>query len=274
VTGRFSSSNPNLQNLLSRQEEMASDIRGLYLPEEEDSWGAVDFASQEPRLAVHFASRAGVSGVRPFLEAYRENPNLDFHQKGAEITSLKRKTAKNLTLGKMYGMGGAKMCHSLGLPTIWVEKRNGEKVEVAGPEGQAIMDQYDLYMPFIKGLSEMCVRKAEARGVIRTLLGRKRHFTSQERAPGDDRRGAFPYKALNCLIQGSAADMTKKAMVDLHKQGARLLVTVHDEVGLSCRSKEQALRYKEIMVSCVQLDVPVTADLEYGPNWGHLELLQ
>lgn len=276
VTGRYSSSNPNLQNLPSREEEIASDIRGLFLPEEGEEWASSDFSSQEPRMCVHFAHAAGVPGVAPFVAAYRENPDLDFHQKGADITGLKRKQAKNLTLGKMYGMGGVKLCRSLGLPTQMTERINRrtgltEVVEVAGPEGQYMMDQYDRYMPFVRALSELCVRKAETRKWIRTLLGRRRHFTGQERVAGE--RGAFPYKALNCLIQGSSADMTKKAMVDLYKAGARLLVTVHDEVGMSCSSRRQAIEFQDIMTKCVQLHVPVTADLEVGLDWGHLEKL-
>lgn len=267
VTGRFSSSNPNLQNLPSREEEIAGDIRGLFLPEEGELWASVDFSSQEPRVCVHFAFAAGIAGVRPFVDAYRENPKLDFHQKGAEITGLKRRQAKDLTLGKMYGMGGVKMCRALNLPTVWIDKENGDRVEVAGPEGQEVMDQYDRYMPFVRAISELCIRKAEQRHWIRTLLGRVRHFTDQRKhTPGE--RGAFPYKALNCLIQGSSADMIKQAMVDLWRAGARLLVTVHDEVGLSCRTVEQARECEHIMINCVKLHVPVAADLEIGPNWG------
>jgi DNA polymerase I-like protein with 3'-5' exonuclease and polymerase domains len=270
VTGRSSSSNPNLQNLPSREEDISSDIRGLMEPDSpEEAWASSDFASQEPRLGIHFAQAAGIPGVKPFVDAYHENPNLDFHQKGADITGLKRKDAKNLTLGKMYSMGGAKLCHSLGLPTEWVEKKDGSgKVEVAGPEGQAIMDQYDRYMPFIRGINDMCMRKAEQRGWIRTLLGRRRHFQQQSKNAVKGERGAYPYKALNCLIQGSAADMTKKAMIDLWKAGIKILVSVHDEIGFSARNAHEAEEGRRLMCECVKLNVPVEADLEIGPNWG------
>ncbi len=270
VTGRTSSSNPNLQNLPSREEEIAADIRGLMEPDSpEEAWASSDFASQEPRLCIHFAQAAGIPGVKPFVDAYHENPNLDFHQKGADITGLKRKDAKNLTLGKMYSMGGVKLCQSLGLPTEWIEKKDGSgPMEVAGPEGRAIMDQYDRYMPFVRGINEMCVRKAEQRGWIRTLLGRRRHFQQQAKDAAKGERGAFPYKALNCLIQGSAADMTKKAMIDLWKAGIKILVSVHDEIGFSARSAREAEEGRRLMCECVKLNVPTEADLEIGPNWG------
>lgn len=264
VTGRFSSSCPNLQNLPSRDEEMAALIRGIFLPEEGHQWGSIDFSSQEPRLAVHFANIAGVRGVQPFVDAYRANPRLDFHSKGAEITKLKRKDAKNLTLGKMYRMGGAKMCRSLGFPTKWIESKQGKQIEVAGPEGQAIMDQYDTYMPFVKLLNDLAERKATQRHWIRTILGRARHFLCDEHP-----HGAYPYKALNCLIQGSAADMMKKAMVDLYELlGVVPLVTVHDELGLSVEKREIALEYQRIMVNAVPLSIPMAADLEMGETWG------
>lgn len=266
VTGRFSSSNPNLQNLPSRDEIMAALIRGLFEPEDGQQWAAVDYSSQEPRLAVHFANIARVKGVEPFVKGYLENPDLDFHSYGAEITGLARKSAKNITLGIMYGMGGAKLCVQLGLPTKWIDVgRNGAKkmIEVAGDEGQAIIDRYNKYMPFVKALSELATRKAEQRGWIRTLLGRMRHFESK-----DHPKGAYPYKALNCLIQGSAADMLKKAMCDLHDAGIVPLVTVHDELGLSVDGPAQAKKHKLIMIDAVKLSLPVTADIEIGATWG------
>lgn len=269
VTGRFSSSNPNLQNLPSRDEknalkdEIGEAIRGLFEPEEGEQWAAIDYSSQEPRLSVHFAHICKIPGIEPFVQGYRENPKMDFHAKGADICGLPRKQAKNLTLGKMYGMGGAKCCHSLDLPTLWKEGRDGRKFEVAGPEGQAIMDRYDAYMPWVKILSDTCQNRAEMRGWIRTILKRLRHFSPIHP------QGAFPYKSLNCLIQGSAADMIKKAMVDLWEQAnAAPMVTVHDELGFSVPNRAVGEYYMEVMTSSTPLCIPVTADLEMGANWG------
>lgn len=269
VTGRFSSSNPNMQNLPGRddknelKDEIGLAVRSCFEPWEGEEWAAVDYSSQEPRLAVHFAALARVAGVESFVRGYRDNPLMDFHSKGAEICGLPRKQAKNLTLGKMYGMGGAKCCHSLGLPTEWREGRDGKKFEVAGPEGQKVMNRYDEYMPWVKGLSDLAQNRAETRGWTRTIHGRLRHY--EPIYP----RGAFTYKALNCLIQGSAADMVKKAMVDLHEQeGVVPLVTVHDELGLSIPDRESAKRYMEIMTNSTPLVIPVAADMEIGPNWG------
>jgi len=281
VTGRFSSSNPNLQNqsarkdeddvrekpLVAEQDEMALEIRGCFEPWPGDRWAAVDWSAQEPRTMVHFASVSHTRGADKAVAAYRENPRLDFHKFGAQVTGLPRKKAKNITLGRMYEMGGAKLCHSLGLPTIWVESKRqpGKMVEIAGPEGQKILDQYDENMPFVKLISRKAIERAEARGYIKTLLGRRRRFRMKD---GTNPRGAFTYKALNCLIQGSAADMMKKAMIDLYREGIVPLVTVHDELGISFGEESEARHVKEVMLNCVKLEVPLEADIEIGPNWG------
>lgn len=269
VTGRFSSSDPNLQNLPSDRSdaELAELVRGFFLPNEGDPlWGSVDWSSQEPRLMVHFCHIAGYKtrqAVKPMFDAYWANPRMKFHQMGADITGLRLRVAKDVTLGKMYGMGGAKLCKTyLHLPTKWLE-RNGKKFEVAGEEGQKVMDQYDAKLPFVRGIAELCTKKAETRGWIRTILGRVRHFQSASHPDG-----AFPYKALNCLIQGSAADMMKKAMVLMFRQGIVPLATVHDELGLSLQNAEQAQERKQIMIDAVPLTIPVEADVELGVSWG------
>lgn len=288
VTGRFSSSNPNLQNqsarkdedkvledyLVAEQDEMARAIRGSFEPRPGGRWAAIDWSAQEPRLCVHFAAVSRCRGADKAVAAYHENPRMDFHAFGAKVTGLPRKKAKNITLGRMYEMGGAKLCHQLGLPTQWVERRpygdpDGpvRMVEIAGEEGQAILDQYDASMPFVKLVSKLAIEKAESRGYIKTLEKRRRRFRTKK-GEGGSKMGAFTYKALNCIIQGSAADMMKRAMVALHREGIVPLVTVHDELGLSIETDAEARFVEEVMCNCVKLAVPVTADVEVGPNWG------
>lgn len=285
VTGRFSSSSPNLQNLPSKDEEIAPMIRGLFLPEPGMQWAAIDYAAQEPRLAVHFAAMIGAPGVDRFVQAYHANPDMDFHAFGAELTGLPRKQAKCVTLGVMYTMGELKLCIDLRLPTVMVEQcRNGNTfmMECAGPEAKEVMRRYHEEMEFVSFLSRRAVHLAETRGWIRTLLGRIRHFIDKagqgngnaHQGRGRDRikvKGAFPYKALNCLIQGSAADMMKKGIVDLYDHGHVANVTVHDELGISTENRETANGLKQIIVNAVQLLVPVTADIEMGPTWGAAE---
>lgn len=273
VSGRFASSNPNLQNLPSRDEEMTEMIRSLFLPEVGELWASSDFSSQEPRVCVHYAHACGIPSVMGFVRAYHDNPYLDFHARGAEITGLPRKIAKNLTLGKMYRMGGAKLCKSLNLPTeVKYDEGKGVSYEVAGEEGQRMMDQYDAAMPFVRELNNLCERKATVRHWIRTLLGRKCRFRDKD--DKDDRFRALPYKALNRLIQSSSADMLKQAMINLHKQGVRLLVTVHDEVGLSVPDEQTGVMCRDIMVDSIKLHIPVVADLEMGPSWGNMTLIK
>lgn len=280
VTGRFSSSDPSLQNLpaldpdVPLKNEIGLMVRGLFVPEVGEQWAAPDYSGQEPRLATHFAAllskgpdRYKVKGVELFVNAYLEDPKMKFHKKGAEICGLGYKAAKNMTLGKMYGMGGAKMCRDLGLPTKWIKNRQGIDIEVAGDEGQKVFDKYNEFMPWVKGLADIAMKRAESRGWIRTLLGRRRRFEPQHKG------GAFSYKALNCLIQGSAADQMKMAMIHLfERQGVIPLVTVHDELGLSVPDVETGRRYQQVMIDCVQLLIPNAMDLEIGPSWGESAL--
>ena len=292
VTGRFSSNNPNFQNLPARKEGAARVVRGNLLPEDGQLWAALDYSSQEPRLTVHFASLAGCVGADQVVAGYRENPRTDYHQFVADLTSLPRKQAKEINLGLPYGMGGAKFCRMyLGLPTRWAVFRprtttayfetreeasewchansiDCQPIEVAGVEGQAILDQYHKKLPYTKELMAKTEGASKARGYIITLLGRRRHFIRPGEKPDRyNRKKAVPYKSLNCLIQGSAADQTKQAMVDLYREGFTLLVTVHDELGASVSDEREARQAAEIMENCVRLKVPSVVDVEIGDSW-------
>lgn len=269
VTGRFSSSNPTLQNLpaldpdVPLKDEVGLLIRGLFLPWEGEQWAVIDYSGQEPRLATHFAELSGIRSVTPFVQAYKDDPKMKFHKLGAKITGLAYHDAKQMTLGKMYGMGGGKLCHKLGLPTVWVEGRDGRMYEIAGEEGQKVIEAYGLAIPWVEELSDLAQQRGEHRGFVRTLLGRKLRF-----APKFP-RGAFAYKALNRLIQGSAADQMKKAMIALFRELKVVpLVTVHDENGLSVPDRTFAEKCADVMIHCVELVVPNAVDLEMGPTWG------
>lgn len=264
-TGRFSMSKPNLENLPNPEKdfEMGVAVRELFLPEVGEEWCAADYAQQEPRLTVHYASVAGVKGSKKAVLAWRANPSMSYHQFMADLTGLPKIHAKPINLGIGYGMGGGKLCRQLGLPTelVW-SKRQNRWIEVAGEEGQAILDKYHLNAPFVKGLSEVCEDKAKERGYIVTILGRKCRF---EKVRGEYYK---TYRAMNKLIQGSAADQTKQAMIDLWDEGIVPLVPVHDELGCSVGSREDATRIADVMVNCIPLRVPVLVDVEMGPSWG------
>ena len=272
VTGRLSMAQPNLQQVPARHEIIGPLVRSLFLPEEGNLWAANDFSSQEPRLLVHYATLLGLPGAEKMAEAYRENPDTDFHQMVADMAGIKRKAAKTIGLGLMYGMGKAKLAQSLDLPL---------------DEASDLIATFHSKVPFLRGTVDAVMRRIEhpaSGGAIRTLLGRKCRFPLWEPTEwgvnkalpreeavakyGPRIKRAMTYKGLNRLIQGSAADQTKAGMVALHKAGFRLLLQVHDEVALSVRNKDEAREAAEIMAKAVNLEVPSRVDVEIGPSWG------
>ena len=271
VTGRFSMSNPNLQQIPARHPELGPLIRSIFIPEEKHTWGSFDYSQQEPRILVHYAKLQNLAGVDEIVEAYKAG-DADFHQVVADMAGIKRKQAKTINLGLMYGMGKNKLMAELGLM-----KESAEK----------LIKQYHTKAPFVKQLMDNVSRKANDRGKIRTLLGRACHFDlwqpvqfgvykplplEQARKEYDEPlKRAFTYKALNKLIQGSAADMTKKSMVALYENGIIPHIQIHDEVDISVESDKKAEEIIEIMESAVELQVPNKVDYESGPSWGQIK---
>ena len=271
VTGRFSMSNPNLQQIPARHPEIGPMIRSIFIPEEKTVWGSFDYSQQEPRILVHYAKLQNLEGVDGIVDAYNDG-DADFHQVVADMAGIERKQAKTINLGLMYGMGKNKLMSELGLM-----KESAEK----------LIKQYHAKAPFVKKLMDNVTRKAENYGKIRTIGGRACHFElwqplefgvfkplplEQARKEYDEPlKRAFTYKALNKLIQGSAADMTKKSMVALYENGIIPHIQIHDEVDISVESDKQAEQIIEIMESAVTLKVPNKVDYEYGKNWGDIK---
>ena len=269
VTGRFSYSNPNLQQIPARHGEIGPMIRSLFIPEEGTLWGAFDYSSQEPRIVVHYSKLMGFRGASDFAEQYSVDARTDFHQMAADIVGVPRKQAKDINLGLFYGMGSKKLAASLGLEF---------------EDAKELFAEYHDKVPFVRELSDYAINRASRKGVIRTVLGRRCRFdkwepnkygswkpmTYQEAYAehGPAIKRAFTYKALNKLIQGSAADQTKAAMVALAEEGILPMIQVHDELDVSVESEDQAKMITEIMQDCVKLEVPSVVDAEFGPNWG------
>jgi DNA polymerase I-like protein with 3'-5' exonuclease and polymerase domains len=266
VTGRFSYSNPNLQQIPARNKDLGPRIRSLFIPEEGHTWGCFDYSQQEPRLVVHYATLQNLYGVDEVLEAYNTG-DADFHTIVADMAEIPRSQAKTINLGLFYGMGKNKLQAELG---------------VSKDKAEELFRQYHGKVPFVKQLMDAVMRRAQDSGKIRTLLGRLCRFhlwepnqfgihkalphdqALLEHGPGIKR--AYTYKALNRLIQGSAADMTKKAMINLHKEGIIPHIQVHDELDISVNNN--ADKIKQIMEDAVSLEVPNKVDYESGPNWG------
>ena len=273
VTGRFSYSNPNLQQIPARNKELGPMIRSLFIPEEGTTWGCFDYSQQEPRLVVHYASLQKLMGVEDVLDSYNNKPDTDFHTIVADMANIPRSQAKTINLGLFYGMGKNKLQAELG---------------VSKPRADELFQQYHGKVPFVKELMDAVSRRAQDSGKIRTLLGRRCRFNLWEpngwsdipykplphedalKEHGPGIRRAMTYKALNKLIQGSAADMTKKAMLDLYKEGIIPHIQIHDELDISVESKEHANKIIEIMENAVKLEVPNKVDYEYGKTWGDI----
>lgn len=287
VSGRFSSSNPNLQNIPARDEELGPLIRGLFLPDEGEIWHSDDWSQIEYRLLVHYAMGKGAEKTR---QRYRDDPTTDFHEYVAQLADIDRKPAKNINFGLVYGMGEPAMASNMGR----------ELSEI-----KPIFKQYHEEFPFVKYTYDKVAKRAEFRGYIHTLLGRRRRFELYEprnwnvakkwREKGE---GAKPleqallveewggengikraggHKALNALLQGGAADCMKIAMVQIWESGVcdvlgAPLLTVHDELNWSAPDTAEAEKAHQeslnIMETCVPLRVPLLVDTGKGANWG------
>ena len=258
VSGRFSSSNPNLQNIMARHPIYGPLVRSMFIPEEGYKWGCLDWSQIEYRLLVHFASLVPNLDTESAVKAYRENPNTDFHQMAAEMTGVDRKYAKGINFGVVYGMGKKSLALMLGV---------GDK------EASNIMENFHSRAPFMRGMLQIATRRVEKTGQVKTLLGRIRRFRGI--AEGGKMKYFNAYSGLNAVMQGSAADIMKKAMVDANKAGVfSTLVphlTVHDELDFSVPNSKQGLEafndLKHIMQTTVELNVPLVADGGLGENW-------
>jgi DNA polymerase I-like protein with 3'-5' exonuclease and polymerase domains len=284
VTGRFSYSNPNLQQIPARNKQLGPMIRSLFIPENDHKWGCFDYSQQEPRLVVHYAATKfkGDEEVTEIVERF-ENNEVDFHQTVADMANISRTQAKTINLGLFYGMGKAKLQAELGLSTK--------------DEATKLFNKYHDSVPFVKDLMDAISRDGSAFGYIKTFGGRKCRFNKWEiaewnngkftapmsradaeaayyekypKATKPNIRRAFTYKALNKLIQGSAADMTKQAMLNLYREGIVPHIQIHDELDISVESEEQAKKIIEIMEEAVKLKIPNKVDYESGNNWGEI----
>ncbi len=290
-SGRFSSSTPNLQNIPSRDDELAPLIRGLFIPDEgHAAWRKYDYSQIEYRFLIHFACGPGSDDVRAHFNAH---PDTDYHemaldlvapQAGWDISTKElrkhwRRPIKNINFGLIYGMGVDKLAGDLGLTKA---------------EGKALFAAYHKGVPFAKATMDACAEEAQQSGIITTILGRRSRFDLWEPSKwGEDTialpyeqailrygaiRRAYTHKALNRRLQGSAADLMKVAMLKCYRDGVfdetgipRL--TVHDELDFSDPGgKDEAFReMKHIMETALPLRIPVRADGDIGPDWGHVE---
>ena len=298
VTGRFSMSNPNLQQIPSRG-IIGKKMRELFIPEDDCVWGSFDYSQQEPRIVVHYALKLGLPGTDTLKDEFNKD-DADFHQIVADMAQISRTMAKTINLGLFYGMGKIKLQNELNLTR---EKAN------------ALFSAYHAKVPFVRRLSQDLIEFAEEHKLLFTLEDRFCRFNKWETRNREwnntinryepvpiltkedaetafkaellekfkdnvadnymqdfDRyyKPAFTYKALNRLIQGSAADMTKKAMVDLYEQGILPQIQIHDELCLSIKNDNDALVVKQTMENAIPLEVKNKVNYKKGKNWGSI----
>lgn len=248
ATGRASAANPNIQQIPKRDKEFGPLIRSLYVAHEGETLYSLDFSAQEPRIQVHYAARIGCPGAKELLEAYNQNPRLDLHGLVAELADITRDEAKIINLGVAYGMGNNKLADSLKTTLAGAAKIKGKLASA---------------MPYLMALDKACKHSIKTKGFIRTVLGR---VLRNERG--------FESKALNKLVQGSAADQTWAAIVEAYRQGLLITFPVHDELVASFKYSEDAVKLQNIMQTAVPLLVPSITDIMYGPDWGSMSQLQ
>jgi DNA polymerase-1 len=277
---RFSYSDPPLQLMPSRDEELAPLIRGVFLPEEGEFWAKPDASQQEFRLVVHYANQHRLRKAAEAVARYRDDPDADFHALAATLTGLERTAAKAVNFAKIYGAGVRKFAVMIGKSQT---------------EAERLYEQYDRELPFLRALSQIYTRQARTQGYITLYDGARRHFNkfapggkwqkgagpceleeARERVRNPDhpwyRRGplyrADTHTALNAMIQGSAARHTKLWMRACWREGIVPLLQMHDCLDCSVSSREQGELVARLGREAVQLDVPMRVDLKFGRSWG------
>ncbi|AIM40620.1 DNA polymerase A [Vibrio phage VpKK5] len=292
-SGRFSSSNPNLQNIPSRDEELAPLVRGLFIPDQGHlDWIKIDYDQVEYRFLAHYAIGGKSEDLRAILNA---DPNTDYHNIVLEMVApvagwdistkegLKhwRKPIKNINFGLIYGMGVATLAAGL---------------KMKKQEAQNLSNTYHQAAPYVQATMDESMELAQSQGYVTTILGRRSRFDLWEPAKwgrdvhplpldqaivryGGKIKRAMSHKALNRRLQGGAADYMKMAMLKCYQDGVfdeigvpRL--TVHDELNFSRRDDSNAEAWREmqhIMQNAIPMRVPITASPEHGPNWGRVK---
>ena len=300
VTGRFSMSNPNLQQIPAKG-YIGKKMRELFIPEEGQQWASFDYSQQEPRIVVHYALKLELPGTDKLEDEFNKE-DADFHQIVADMANISRTQAKTINLGLFYGMGKLKLQRELGLDPN---------------RAKELFNEYHNKVPFVKRLSQELIKFAKENKLLFTLHDRFCRFnkwetTNKEWNPETNRftevplyteheakeaykaemldkykenkidpnymdyferyyTPAFTYKALNRLIQGSAADMTKKAMVDLHEKGIIPHIQIHDELCISINNQYTANIIQNVMETTIPLEISNKVNCKKGQNWGTIK---
>ena len=260
-TGRLSSIDPNLQNIPIRIEE-GRKIRQAFVPAVDD-WimFAADYSQIELRVLAHIANDEQlVAAFQNDLDIHTKTAMDVFHVEKEEVTSNMRRQAKAVNFGIVYGISDYGLSQSL---------------DITRKEAKNFIERYFASFPGVKQYMEDIVQEAKHKGYVTTIMNRRRYLP-EITSRNFNVRSFAERTAMNTPIQGSAADIIKKAMIDLHwklkdeKLQARVLLQVHDELILEAPKEELDILKKivpEMMENTVKLNVPLKVDYEYGTSW-------
>ena len=263
ATGRLSSRDPNLQNIPVR-EEAGRRIRAAFTAAQGTVLISADYSQIELVVLAHLSGDPQLcAAFNEGTDVHKSTAALIYGIPAAQVTPEMRRTAKTINFGVMYGMGAFRLARELGIPM---------------PRAKEFIEQYFAQYAGIEGFIENTIKKAEETGYVETLFGRRRPLLAITSANKMEKNGAERV-ATNTPIQGTAADIVKKAMIAVddalreHPTGARLLLQVHDELIFECPDDETTVAdtialVKERMEHAVQLDVPLRVSVEYGSSWG------
>lgn len=266
VTGRMSSSNPNLQNIPIRT-ELGREIRRAFVVPEGCLLISADYSQIELRILAHVAKEETlINAFRNDQDIHATTASKLFGVPIEQVTRDQRSLAKTINFATIYGSS------AFGI---------SNRTDMDPKEARRFMDQYFVTYPNIKEYIDKTTKLANEAGYVETLLGRKRFFPELQsgRLPFMQ-RAAVERAAINAPIQGAAADIMKIAMIRLHERlqtdgfEARMLLQVHDELVLEAPVGEKEALVPiicEVMENAYQLDVPLKVDVEVGPNWYDLE---
>ena len=261
ATGRFSSRDPNLQNIPVRDEE-GRRIRSAFTATPGKVLISADYSQIELVLLAHLSQDEGLcSAFNQGVDVHKATAALIFGVPAQEVTAEMRRTAKTINFGVMYGMSAFRLSNELGIPR---------------GQAQGFIEKYFATYAGISQFKEDMISQAEEKGFVETLMGRRRYIPAINSRNKLEKSGAERI-AVNTPIQGSAADIVKKAMLavtDLLKKescSAQLLLQVHDELIFECDQGEAdtaAALIRQGMESVVDLRVPLKVSVEIGPRWG------
>lgn len=263
ATGRLSCRDPNLQNIPVRN-EAGRRIRSSFTAPEGKVLISADYAQIELVVLAHLSGdknmrQAFIDGT----DVHKATAALIFGVKPEEVTAEMRRTAKTINFGVIYGMSAFRLANDLG---------------ISRTQAAQFISSYDQLYAGITNFKAQTILNAETNGYVETILGRRRPIMNINSRNKVEKAGA-ERMAINTPVQGSAADIVKKAMIEVDSalkemnNGAKLLLQVHDELILECPDEQKTIEetialIKDKMENAVKLNVPLRVSIEHGKNWG------